>query len=303
MSTTTARGRKPGTGARSARSAKTAGHNGTGTNGVARRRGPRTARNSDILELYEISVQSPEVECEFIDQVWRQRRRRLAHHVREDFCGTAIASVEWIRWRDTNTAIGVDIDPKVLAWAKSRLPQRLTPEQQKRLTLLRSDVLTARTRRVDCVLAMNFSYYLLKTRDELRRYFKRVRQGLVDDGLFLLDAYGGSEAFVEMEEKRRVGGFTYVWDQHHYNPITGDAINYIHYRFADGSQIRKAFTYEWRVWTLPEIRELLSEAGFRKVTVYWEGIDEKTGQGNDEFRPATEGDACPGWIAYIVAER
>ena len=125
----------------------------------------------------------------------------------------------------------------------------------------------------------------------------------VDDGLFLLDAYGGSEAFVEMEEKRRVGGFTYVWDQHYYNPITGDAINYIHYRFADGSQIRKAFTYEWRVWTLPEIRELLSEAGFRKVTVYWEGVDEKTGQGNDEFNPATEGDACPGWIAYLVAER
>ena len=66
--------------------------------------------------------------------------------------------------------------------------------------------------------------------------------------------------------------------------------------------MEKAFTYEWRLWTLPEIRELLEEAGFGRVTVYWEGTDED-GEGNGEFEPTTRGDADAGWIAYLVAEK
>ena len=114
---------------------------------------------------------------------------------------------------------------------------------------------------------------------------------------------GGSDAFVELEEARKVSGFTYIWDQHYYNPITGDVVNYIHYKFRDGTQMNKAFRYEWRLWTLPELREVLTEAGFGTVTVYWEGTDEETGDGNDEFTATTKGDADPGWIAYLVAER
>ena len=122
-----------------------------------------------------------------------------------------------------------------------------------------------------------------------------------DDGLFLLDAYGGSDAFVELEEDREVDdAFTYIWDQNTYNPITGIAQNYIHFEFPDGSKMKKAFEYEWRVWTLPEIRELLEEAGFRKVVVYWEGTDDETEEGNGEWEVAEVGEACPGWIAYLV---
>ncbi len=262
-----------------------------------------SARTSDKHILYERSVQNPEAECEFIDQVWKERRRRLARHIREDFCGTAAAATEWVKRRKDNTAIAVDIDSKVLAWAKAKLPERLDEEQRTRLTLRRGDVTTIRTPRVESVLAMNFSYYLFKTRPDMLQYFRRVRQALVNDGMFLLDAYGGSDAFEEMQEKRRVGGFTYVWDQHSYNPITGEAVNFIHYKFPDGTQLRKAFAYDWRLWTLPELREILTEAGFRKVTVYWEGTNPRTGEGTDEFRPALVGEACPGWIAYLVAER
>ena len=50
-------------------------------------------------------------------------------------------------------------------------------------------------------------------------------------GLFLLDAYGGSDSFLEMDEERDLDGFTYIWDQHHVNPITGDVVNYIHFEF------------------------------------------------------------------------
>jgi SAM-dependent methyltransferase len=275
----------------------------TKTKKKKKRRAKRTAATSDKHELYELSVQNVEAEGDFLDQVWKERRRRIAHHIREDFCGTAAASTDWVKRRKDNTAVGVDIDPKVLSWARAKLPERLTAEQQKRLTLKQADVLEVRTHKVDSVLAMNFSYYLFKTRQELGRYFKRAYGALVDDGLFILDVYGGSDAFVEMEEKRRVDGFTYIWDQNSYNPISGDVVNYIHYRFPDGTEMRKAFRYEWRLWTLPELRELLAEAGFGKVTVYWEGTDPKTGEGNDEFRPTQRGEACPGWIAYLVAER
>jgi hypothetical protein len=47
---------------------------------------------------------------------------------------------------------------------------------------------------------------------------------------------------------------------------------------------------------------MLTEAGF-KATVYWEGTDEDTDEGNGIFEPTTEGEADAGWIAYIVAEK
>ena len=268
-----------------------------------KRKARLTAATSDKHLLYEQSVQNPEAECDFIVQVWKEIRGREAHHIREDFCGTAIASTEWVKRSPDHTAIAVDIDEDVLDWARQRLLDRLDPNQLKRLTLEPADVRTVQTPPVDTVMAMNFSYFLFKTRNELGQYFDRVHAGLVDDGLFLLDAYGGSDAFLELEEKRRIDGFTYVWDQAVYNPITGEAINYIHYRFPDGTQLKKAFTYHWRLWTLPEIQELLVDAGFRNVIVYWEGTDEKTGEGNDEFTPSMRGEACPGWIAYLVAEK
>ncbi|MGH9640770.1 MAG: class I SAM-dependent methyltransferase, partial [Bryobacteraceae bacterium] len=62
------------------------------------------------------------------------------------------------------------------------------------------------------------------------------------------------------------------------------------------------FSYEWRLWTLPEIREVLAEAGFSRTTVLWQGTDEKTGEGAGEFVPAQRGEADPAWIAYIQAE-
>ncbi len=268
-----------------------------------RRRHRRTASKSDRHELYERSVQNPEAEMDFVDQVWKGRRRRLARHIREDFCGTAFSSIEWIKRRKDNTAIAVDLDPKVLGWAREKLRERLDPEQRSRIQLRTGDVRRVRTPPVDTVLAMNFSYYIFDKRPDMRHYFKRVHRALVRDGIFVLDAYGGSDAFLEMEEKRRCGGFTYVWDQHSYNPITGQAVNYIHFSFPDGTKIKKAFSYQWRLWTLPELRELLEEAGFRKITVYWEGTDEDTGEGNDEFTPSIRGEACPGWIAYLVAEK
>jgi hypothetical protein len=260
----------------------------------------RTASTSDIHDLYERSVQEPEAESDLVDQVWKEIRGRKPHHIREDFCGTAAVCMDWVKRRPSNTAEGVDLDQDVLDWGLVRSLKLLKPSQRRRMKLVRGDVRTARTRPVDSVLAMNFSYMVFKTRAELLVYFKNSRRRLVKDGLFLLDAYGGSESYLEIEEDRNLDGFTYVWDQRHFNPINNHVINHIHFRFPDDTKISKAFTYDWRLWSLPELRDVLIDAGFKDVAIYWEGTVQRTGEGNGVWTRSTQGEACQGWIAYVV---
>ena len=156
---------------------------------------------------------------------------------------------------------------------------------------------------VDVVLAMNFSYWLFRERTTLRHYFERVRAGLADDGILFLDAYGGYDCIRVTKDRHKHGDFTYIWDQAAFDPITHYMRCHIHFRFPDGSSLRNAFTYEWRLWGLPEIKELLLEAGFACVTIYWQGTDEQTGEANGVFEPAEHGEADPAWIVYIVADK
>jgi cyclopropane fatty-acyl-phospholipid synthase-like methyltransferase len=259
------------------------------------------AAKADIHQLYEDSVQCVEAEIDFVDQTYKKLRGRTARTLREDFCGTMNTSCEWVRRRKDNQAWCVDLDRKVLAWGKTHKISQLERPQQERITIIREDVRTVQTPPVDIVLAMNFSYWIFKTREAMVGYFRHVHASLADKGVFFLDSFGGHESYKEMLETTRYKGFTYVWDQNKYNPITGDATFHIHFRFPDGSAIDKAFSYEWRMWSLPELTEMLSEAGFRPA-VYWEGTG-KDGHGNGIFSKTTRGEADASWIAYIVAEK
>jgi cyclopropane fatty-acyl-phospholipid synthase-like methyltransferase len=263
--------------------------------------GPSMADLADKHVCYEQSVQCVEAEIDFVDSTYKKLRKRFAKSLREDFCGTTNTSCEWVRRRNTNTALSIDLDEEVLEWGKENKVSTLTPAQAERLTVINDNVITVKTEPVDIVLAMNFSYWLLLERKLTIDYFKSVYKALNDDGIFFLDAYGGYEAFQELTEKTKHKDFTYIWDQSRYNPINGMARNHIHFKFKDGSKMMNAFSYEWRVWTMPEIINMLEEAGF-KPTVYWEQADED-GEGNGVFIPETEGDADAGWIAYVVAEK
>jgi SAM-dependent methyltransferase len=260
------------------------------------------AEQADIHELYEEAVQSVDTEIEFLQATFRELRGRAAKSFREDFCGTASASCEWVRTGGDHYAIGVDIDGDVLDWGRKHRVGRLPEAKRPRVRLLNDDVMTVTTGPVDIVGAFNFSYWTFKTREEMRDYFSRVHDALVPDGVFFLDAYGGAEAYEEQKEKTKFDGFTYVWDQAVFEPVTARAVCHIHFKFPDGSKLKKAFSYEWRLWTLPELRELLEEAGFANVTVYWEGTDED-GEGNGEFTEDPRGEADLAWIAYIVAQK
>ncbi len=260
------------------------------------------AERADIYELYEESVQAVDVEVEFLQATFHELRGRNPVSFREDFCGTASASCEWVRTSPVRHAVGVDIDATVLDWGRRNRVARLPEKARARVKLLNDDVRTVITEPVDLVAAFNFSYYCFKTRDEMRKYFASVRNALNRDGLFFLDAFGGPDASDLQKEKTKLDGFTYIWDQAEFEPVTSRIVCHIHFKFPDGSKIKRAFTYDWRLWTLPELREILTEAGFAKVRVYWEGTAED-GEGNGEFTEHATGEADFAWIAYLVAEK
>jgi cyclopropane fatty-acyl-phospholipid synthase-like methyltransferase len=247
-------------------------------------------------------VQAVDLEVEFLQDTFRSLRHREALSLREDFCGTASLACEWVRTGPRRHACGVDIDTDVLDWGRRNRVARLPETARARIKLLNADVRSVKADPVDIVGAFNFSYFCFKTREEMRAYFAHVRKALNDDGVFFLDAFGGPDASDITDEKTKIGGFTYVWEQAEFEPVTSRILCHIHFKFPDGSKIKRAFTYDWRLWTLPELRELLAEAGFSKVRVYWEG-DDGEGGGNGEFKEHATGEADPAWIAYIAAEK
>jgi hypothetical protein len=272
----------------------------------AAKSGAWSATTVNKHELYQLSVQNVEAEIDFIDEEYERLRGKRATLLREDFCGTGNSSTEWIKRRETNEAIGLDIDQPTLDWGMENHIAPLSAQEQSRIRLLNRNVLEpGDASGVDCVLAMNFSYWLFKTRRELLAYFRAVRESLGEGGVFFLDHYGGSESMAEQEEEKEIDEgpgkrFVYVWDQHKYNPITGEMVARIHFKFPDKTKIKNAFEYHWRLWTLPELRELLSEAGFAHVNVYWEG-DGEDGEGDGVYTPTLEGEADPAFICYIAA--
>jgi hypothetical protein len=272
----------------------------------AKRRSRRTsgisrARRADKYDLYQRSVQEPDADLHLVSRIFRSHYGQWPRLLREDFCGTAMMACRWVERHAENRAWGIDLDPLPLGWGRKHNLARLRADQAGRVKLIEGDVRSIGHQKVDLTVAFNFSYFIFVTRPELRQYFEKARATLKSQGLLVLDAYGGADAQRTGEEKRSLSGFKYVWDQHLFDPISHAGHNYIHFEFPDGSRLRRAFVYNWRLWTLPEIRELLIEAGFAKVEIYWEGTDSETGEGNSIFTRRERAPDDPAWVAYIAA--
>ncbi len=258
------------------------------------------ASKADRYRMYLASVQAPDVDVRFFQRVYRKEFGERPEVLREDFCGTAAVCCEWVKLKGPRSSFGVDMDPEPLAWGRENNRDPLAPKQQARVHLVEGDVRTAETPPADIIAAQNFSYCCFKTRDELRTYLEATHRHLADKGVVILDLFGGYESIEDnREEVTEHAGFDYVWDQAEYDPITAECLFHIHFRFADGSEMEEAFSYDWRLWTIPEVRELLIEAGFSRADAYWEGVD-KRGEGNGIYRKAEKGTSDPAWNAYIV---
>ena len=221
------------------------------------------AEKADIHELYEKSVQAVDVEAEFLRDTYRALRGREALSLREDFCGTASLACEWVRTGTRRHAIGVDLDPDVLDWGRRHRVARLPETARARVKLLNDDVRSVSTQAVDIVGAFNFSYFCFKARDEMRAYFVSVREALNRDGVFFLDAFGGPDASDLTKEKAKIDGFTYVWEQAEFEPVTGRILCHIHFKFPDGSKIKRAFTYDWRLVDAPRASRAAHGSGLQ----------------------------------------
>jgi SAM-dependent methyltransferase len=275
----------------------------------ARRNRPQ-GLGRDPYALYEAAVQAVDYDLDFIERVYRSRRGRRFRLFREDFCATAHLAAHWVLRRPQNRAWGVDLDPRPLEWCRRhRLP--VLRAAARRLVLVRRDVREVRRPSVDVVVALNFSYWVFKRRTELLAYFRAVRRSLRPGGMFVTNAFGGTEAMAELVEKRRIaatnavdgspiGPFTYLWQHASFNAIDHHIVCHIHFRFPDGTRMQRAFTYDWRLWTLPEVREAMLEAGFGAVEIYVEGWDDRKNVADGIYRLRKRFPNQEGWLAYVV---
>ena len=262
-----------------------------------------TSRTADRHDLYQQSVQAPDTDSRFFSRYFKRYTGRDLRVFREDFCGTFVLSTEFVKLNRKNRAVCVDLDGPTLDWGRKHNLVDLTEDQRSRVQILQKNVLEVHEPRADLVAAMNFSYCIFKQREDLQVYVQNAYEALKPGGLFCMDIWGGSETQVLQEEERPVEGFTYIWDQHSFDPLTYETVCKIHFLFEDGSRMRNAFTYDWRLWTPPDLREALERAGFADVHFLWEGTELQTGEGNGVFRRKNRGDPDEAWIAYIVGHK
>ena len=285
-------------------------------------RGRRTARaqrperpgtRPDRHVLYEAAVQGADYDLDFMERVYRRLNGRAFVRFREDFCGTALVAAAWALRRPENRAWGVDLDRATLEWARRHRLARMR-DAASRVKLLRRDVRTVEAPAVDVVAAYNYSYWVFHRRRDLLAYFRAVRRSLRPGGLFFLTAFGGSEAQGTLTERKRVTTsysadgervppFTYVWEQQRFNVVDHRLRCHIHFQLRDGTTIRRAFSYDWRLWTLPEVSDALAEAGFRRSMAYVEGWDDKRNRPDDVLRVRRHFPNQESWLAVVVGVR
>jgi len=239
---------------------------------------PTTPQSHHPLDLYELCVQSPRHVVALLESIHGQRPVVL----REDFCGTASVSARWIEDASkTNAnprALAIDLDDAALARARQRAGLGGM------LTVRKGDCVAAvDVEPADIIWVGNFSIGYIHSRGDLLTYFRRSKARLdagntgFGGGIFACDIYGGPNAY-------RLGGLArvhlgrtnelihYYWSQDSGDPMTGLVRNSISFKVQIGGEIvaelPNAFTYYWRLWSLPELCDSLNEAGFTSVQAY-----------------------------------
>ncbi|KAJ1907704.1 hypothetical protein LPJ81_000587 [Coemansia sp. IMI 209127] len=215
--------------------------------------------------------------------------RRQAQSLREDFCGTAVLCAEWVNSNPcaNRHAYGVDIDPEVIDYAKKHTLEQNThgSDPDGRIKLVCADVLNVRgddsraqgsnhigertVPRVDMIASFNYAMCYFHKRRDLVRYLRHSLGNLNDFGLLFCDLFGGHEAVRSgVSRVRDVGTFRYYFRQNGYDLVRSTIRFSLGFRMQDGSMLKDCFTYDFRVYSLCELREAMLEAGFDDVCVW-----------------------------------
>ncbi|KAK6926606.1 hypothetical protein RJ641_008325 [Dillenia turbinata] len=313
--------------------------------------------------LYQQSVQSPKGDISYLQKFFLMYvGGRVPLHLQEDFCGTALLSIEWLRGDSRRTVVGVDLDLEALNWCLKNNMGKAGADVYSRISLFHGNVLQPLEARLvqppealigsitledrnngseasllglagkmspdvctadkrlkknivlparDIVCAFNYSCCVLHTRRELITYFRRVLDVLSKKGgIFVMDVYGGSSSEHELRLQRRFPNFTYVWEQAEFDIIERKTRVSLHFHLhKQQRKIRHAFSYSWRLWSLPEIKDCLEEAGFQSVHFWIRQMPdtdetrsaEGFGAGRDvKYEEVTTFQQQDAWNAYIV---
>lgn len=256
----------------------------------------------DKYEFYQRAVQSPEQDAEFLAQAYWDIRHKEPKVMREDFCAAFALCCAWVQRNPTAKAVGIDLDQEPLNYGREHYLAGLPQEAQERVCVIKGDVLDDGHPQADLICALNFSYMGFKQREDLKAYFASCYRSLPDDGVMIVDCFGGSDTQSPNEHETEYDKFSYFWDQDTFNPLTNEAKFYIHFKRKGERKRTKVFSYDWRLWSLAELKDLFAEAGFSKTVVYWEGTDDE-GDGNGVFTPTQVGEDCESWVAYVVAAK
>lgn len=163
----------------------------------------------------------------------------------------------------------------------------------------------------DIVCAFNYSCCCLHSRHQLVSYFTYALASLSrKGGIFVMDLYGGTSSECELRMQRKFPNFTYIWEQAGFDIIQRKTRISLHFTLRNQQKkLRHAFSYSWRLWSLPEIKDCLEEAGFRSVH-FWirqmpDSEDIKSmegfGVGRDaKYEEVTSFQQQDSWNAYIV---
>jgi ubiquinone/menaquinone biosynthesis C-methylase UbiE len=249
-------------------------------------------------ELYESSVQCHEADIDFLNEQFKNEFGRKPKALREDFCGTAALACDWVKQSPKHFSYGIDLDSEPIKYGQAHHYAPLSKDEKQRMSYIEGNVLQKYDFTSDIVVAFNFSYFIFKKRQDLLKYFKRVRKSLGKDGAFFVDIFGGTECCNPLEEETEHESHTYYWDCEKFNPLTNEVLYYIHFK-KDGHKYKQAFVYDWRMWSVKEISELMEEAGFSKIKTFWEG-DDDDGTGDGKFHESKEEENCESWVTYIM---
>lgn len=255
---------------------------------------------------YIHSVQSAEHDAELLWKMFRSNQSGSlpkTPFLQEDFCGTAGLCYEWVKLGPKHKAVGIDLDADALVWGATHQTAGLSQSDLNRLEMIHDDVLVDHGLKPHVICALNFSYFFMKERAQLKNYFASCRRNLAKNGLLVLDAFGGPDYLMPHLDERRNDseGFTYWWEIESFDTISHDIKCHIHFQRDGESRRKRVFSYDWRLWSIPEITDLLKEVGFSHVEYWAEGLDNR-GHGDGIFKRTKSETECQTWITYIVAK-
>ncbi|KAM7272966.1 hypothetical protein ACFE04_027630 [Oxalis oulophora] len=163
----------------------------------------------------------------------------------------------------------------------------------------------------DIVCAFNYSCCCLHKRADLVSYFKNVlgvlsRKG----GIFVMDLYGGTSSENKLKLQRKFPNFTYTWEQAEFDIVERKTRISLHFHLQkQQKKLRHAFSYSWRLWSMPEIKDCLEEAGFRSVHFWLREMPDTEqnrstmgfGAGKDvKYEEVESFEQVDAWNAYII---